>query len=68
MHNAVAPDWNLKFLFSDSDCILQSNAVAPDWNLKNTPSGFSVRFADNAVAPDWNLKQYCCVRRESNPY
>ena len=34
--NAVAPDWNLKFLVSLTKKHDFVNAVAPDWNLKQT--------------------------------
>ena len=34
MVNAVAPDWNLKKLFSYLFHEWAVNAVAPDWNLK----------------------------------
>ena len=33
--NAVAPDWNLKYVPNLLSLSFQINAVAPDWNLKH---------------------------------
>ena len=56
IHNAVAPDWNLKLICANFGQKINANAVAPDWNLKQDRVQPLFQVNVNAVAPDWNLK------------
>ena len=62
--NAVAPDWNLKYVIVRLLNGATANAVAPDWNLKVPAVATADAAPANAVAPDWNLKKVLLPRRE----